>query len=101
MSDEKATIASLAAEEPIEAAAAPAQQDKGILERIITADTGDKPLEEYNTHALNYDGDDSTSRIIRGTEGIVGSLDKAVVDILVGIFQKASGFFKKMSEKNK
>jgi len=66
--------------------------------KILWADSKDKPLSDYTGHALNTDGSESTSRIIRGVEGLLGSVDKAVIDIAVGTFQKISGWFKKAAE---
>ena len=63
--------------------------------KILFADTADKPIGNYRTHALNYDNKDSTGRIIRGFEGMIGNLDKAIIDVGVGIIQKISEFFKR------
>jgi len=56
--------------------------------RIIWADSPEKALEEYKTHALNYDGKESTSRIIKGFEGVFGNLNKAIIDLGIGLGQK-------------
>jgi len=42
----------------------------------------------YRDHALNYDKSESTAKIIRGFEGFLGNLDKAVVLIGIGVVQK-------------
>lgn len=68
---------------------------KSVFEWIVTTPSPNKTLDSYGEHVLNYDGDESTSRIIRGTEGLLGNLDKASLDIVVGIFKKIAGLFKK------
>jgi len=70
---------------------------EGIL-KILLADSADKKLEDYTDHPLNYDHSDSTGRILRGVEGMIGNLDKALVDIIAGCVQKLSGLFKKKGE---
>ena len=67
--------------------------------KVIWADSGVKPLAEYRKHALNWDSTESTSRIIKGVEGILGNLDKAVIDIAVGVGQKINAWLKSMGEK--
>jgi len=42
----------------------------------------------YETHALNFDRSESTSKIIRGVEGIAGNLNKAVILIGIGLLEK-------------
>lgn len=68
------------------------------LKKIFWADSPDKPLSDYRTHALNWDGKDSTGRIVKGTEGMLGSLDKAIIDLLVGCVQKVNEYFGKSKE---
>ena len=68
---------------------------RGLLEQILTAPTPIKTLDEYVSHPLNYDGKNSTGRIIRGTEGIIGNLDKAVIDLIMGLVQKFNETFGK------
>jgi len=71
-------------------------ESEPFWERIIKADSPDKPLSDYRNHALNWDGKESTSRIIKGFEGIIGNLDKAVVDVAIGTIQKIMELFKKV-----
>ncbi len=73
--------------------------DEGLLERIWNTPTGKKPVAEYNSHALNWDKKPSTGKIIRGLEGMMGGLDKAVIDFSVGIFQKVAEFVKGLGDK--
>ena len=64
------------------------KEPESILVKIITAESPDKNVIDYEAHPLNFDRQESTGRIIRGLEGITGNLDRAVVDIMVGVFQK-------------
>jgi hypothetical protein len=48
----------------------------------------EKPIEEYINHPLNYDSKTSTGRIIRGMEGILGALNYAIVDMILGLVEK-------------
>lgn len=50
-----------------------------------------KDLPEYEGHPLDFDGSDSTRRLIRGIEGLLGSTDYALADVVIGIAQKISG----------
>lgn len=43
-----------------------------------------RPLEEYASHPLNFTGRRGLGRLIRGFEGIFGSLAYAVVDVVLG-----------------
>lgn len=42
----------------------------------------------YIDHALNFDKTESTAKIVRGIEGFIGNLDKAIVLILIGLLEK-------------
>lgn len=66
-----------------------------VLTNIWNKKSPDKELAGYRDHALNWDKKDSTGKIIRGTEGLVGGLDKAIVEVVVGIFQKLGELFSK------
>ncbi len=66
-----------------------------VLKNVWNKKSPDKDLETYRDHALNWDNKDSTGKIIRGTEGLVGGLDKAIVEVVVGIFQKMGELFTK------
>ena len=56
--------------------------------KIIAAESPNKQIPEYYTHPLNFDQSESTWRIIRGLEGIMGNLDRAIIDVVLGIVQK-------------
>ena len=62
--------------------------DGSLMGKIWNAKSPDKKVSEYGNHALNFDGKESTGKIIRGTEGLVGSLDRAIVEVVVGTIQK-------------
>ncbi len=76
-------------------------QDQGSVENksgppqksfwdIITTKTGQGNLENYIDNPLNYDNTKETGQVLRGLSGFTGDLDLAVVDIIMGIFRKAS-----------
>jgi len=50
-----------------------------------------KNLQEYQEHPLNFDRNLSTGKILRGIEGLVGSLDLAILDIFSGVAEKVTG----------
>lgn len=65
---------------PEEESAAP-----GLLERILSAQTGPGEVSQYQDHPMNYDRSEGLAQIIRGLTGIVRvDLRLAVIDILVG-----------------
>ena len=90
------TIGDLSGEEPTgEPGRGEQVRPESVWSRILNADSPNKPIGDYNAHPMNYNNEDSTGRIIRGAEGIFGSLDKAVIDIIVGVGQKIAGYIKK------
>lgn len=54
----------------------------------------DAPADDakYQSHALNWDNQESTAKIIRGFEGITGNLNKAVLLIVMGVIQKVTEY---------
>lgn len=58
------------------------------LKRIIGAEPPPKPVEEYKDHALNFDGSKSTGKIIKGMEGLLTNLDKAIIVLVIGLVEK-------------
>lgn len=54
----------------------------------------DAPMDDgtYQSHALNWDNQESTGKIIRGFEGITGNLNKAVILIVMGVIQKVTEY---------
>jgi hypothetical protein len=51
----------------------------------LKAPTGDGTVESYQVHVLNFNGSMGMARVIRGLTGMFGSLNFAVVDVLIGI----------------
>jgi hypothetical protein len=43
---------------------------------------------QYTDHPLNFDGQESTAKIIRSIEGFTTDLNKAVVLLVVGVVEK-------------
>jgi hypothetical protein len=56
---------------------------------FLKAETGEGEITDYKTHPLNFTSTDSLSRIIRGLTGLFGSLNYAVVDIILGVLEYA------------
>jgi hypothetical protein len=54
------------------------------------AQTGAGDLSEYKNHPLNWNQSKPVARIIRGFTGLLGELNFAVVDILIGFFEMTS-----------
>lgn len=59
-----------------------------VLKDIISSEPPAKPLESYQEHPLNFDGSESSGRIIKGMEGILTDLNKAVLLVVMGLVQK-------------
>jgi len=72
--------------------------DKGIFDKIWRAESPNKKAVEYTNHVLNWDKKESTGRIIRGLEGLAGNLDRAIIDVGIGICQKIGELFKYLTE---
>lgn len=60
------------------------------LKRILGAEPPPKPVESYQDHALNFDGSDSTGRIIKGLEGLLTNLNRAIIVLVIGVVEKYS-----------
>lgn len=73
----------------------PRPSGKGFWEKLFSAESPEKKISDYENHSLNYDHSEGMSRIIRGTEGLIGGLDRAILDIVVGVIQKVKGALKK------
>lgn len=59
---------------------------ESFFQKIFDVPTGKGSVEEYDNHPLNFTGTRGMSRILRGLTGILGDLDKAIVDIIIGFF---------------
>lgn len=51
---------------------------------FLLSPTGPGPVESYIDHPFNTTGSKGTARILRGLTGIMGDLNYAVVDIVLG-----------------
>lgn len=51
---------------------------------FLLSPTGPGPVESYIDHPFNTSGSEGTARILRGLTGIMGDLNYAVVDIVLG-----------------
>lgn len=51
---------------------------------FLKAETGPGGIEEYIEHPLNFSSSKGLARMIRGLTGILGSLNLAIIDIVIG-----------------
>lgn len=51
---------------------------------FLLSSTGPGPIENYLDHPFNSHSSKGTARILRGLTGMMGNLDYAIVDILMG-----------------
>lgn len=73
--------------------------DVNIFSNVWNAKSPNKEVEEYAEHALNWDGKTSTGRIVRGVEGLSGDMNRAIIDVAVGVCQKLAEFFSGLGKK--
>lgn len=73
-----------AAEAAPEAAAAPG---RSFDFSFLKAKTGPGPIEDYINHPMNFNGGRAAAQILRGLTGLLGALDLAIIDILIGTIQ--------------
>lgn len=64
----------------------PSQSPSRLLD-VLKSETAQGDIEEYQKHMLNFDGSKAVGRMIRGLEGIAGSLNFAVLDIVLGFME--------------
>lgn len=64
------------------------QQFSFQIPNFLKAPAISVPIEEYQNHTLNFDKKKSTGRIIRGLEGLLGALNYAIIDLIMGIVEK-------------
>lgn len=55
----------------------------GLLD-LIKSPTGEGKIEDYIDQPLNFDRSKGMAQILRGLTGLLGSLNYAVIDILLG-----------------
>lgn len=51
--------------------------------------TGPGSVDDYIDHPLNFSESRGVAQVLRGASGLVGSLDLAVIDIVIGTFNAA------------
>jgi len=71
--------------EPGEAPPEPGAPD--LLRRVlnsISAPAKKTPVSQYLSHPLNFAESPAIGRVLRGIEGLLGDLDYAVIDIVLG-----------------
>jgi hypothetical protein len=61
---------------------------------MLKAQTGEGSIKSYSNHPLNMKNNDYVGQIIRGLTGMLGSLNFAILDILLGSF----GFIKEKKD---
>lgn len=64
---------------------APVQEKAGIDLSVLKAKTGEGSVGDYLDHPMNFNNSQGMARVLRGLTGIVGSLDLAIIDIVVGV----------------
>lgn len=52
--------------------------------RIMTAETGQGSIGDYLEHPMNFNKSQGLAQILRGLTGIVGNLNLAVIDVVLG-----------------
>lgn len=57
---------------------------KGFDLSFLKAPTGSGSVSEYVDHALNFNNSMGMARVLRGVTGLMGDLNLAIVDIVVG-----------------
>lgn len=62
----------------------PEQRGIGIDLSVLKTETGEGSVEDYLEHTLNFNSSKGMARVLRGLTGMMGSLNFALVDIVVG-----------------
>jgi hypothetical protein len=58
---------------------------------LLKSPTGEGDVDEYMQHVLNFNESRGMARVIRGLTGMLGNLNYAIVDIVVGVMELAKG----------
>lgn len=66
----------------------PAREGMSVNLSILKAPTGEGAVEDYMDEPLNFDKTKSTARLLRGFTGLLGSLNLAIIDIIIGMLEK-------------
>lgn len=56
----------------------------GIDLSFLRAETGSGSIEDYLDHPMNFNNSKAIARMLRGAEGLFGSLRLAIIDIVLG-----------------
>lgn len=56
----------------------------GIDFSFLKAPTGSGSIDSYIEHPMNFNNSKSLAQVIRGFTGMLGSLDLAIIDIVIG-----------------
>jgi len=63
------------------------EQKKFNFFDFLKTPTGEGDINNYKNHPLNYNKSDSISQILRGATGLLGKLDLAIIDIIMGVLR--------------
>lgn len=55
-----------------------------FVSKMLTATTGVGSIESYLDHPMNFSKSLGLAQIIRGLSGLIGSLDLAMIDVVMG-----------------
>lgn len=55
-----------------------------MFSRIMTAETGEGSIGDYLEHPMNFNKSQGLAQILRGLTGIVGNLNLAIIDVVMG-----------------
>ena len=75
--------------EPAQAESEFAAEGPGLREKLsfLFVNTGPGPIGSYVDHPLNFSRSEGLAQIIRGLTGFLGSLEYAVVDLVIGFIR--------------
>lgn len=62
----------------------PQQASAGIDLSMLKTPTGEGSVGDYLEHPMNFNNSKGMARVLRGLTGMFGSLDLAIVDIVIG-----------------
>jgi hypothetical protein len=62
------------------------QKSESWIMRMLKSETGEGTIQSYSNHPLNTKNNDYVGQILRGLTGMMGSLNFAILDIILGCF---------------
>lgn len=67
----------------------PQQESKAneMLNRVLTSETGQGSIGDYIEHPMNFNQSKGLARVLRGLTGIVGNLNLAIIDVVLGVLE--------------